>query len=142
MDSYQPLTEPESQIRVVTLQSGQRHEPIDWALVIRALGSCECEALSYCWGDEVNLKEIELQNVLWQVTPNLHEALEELRSESTPRRMWIDALCINQKDVSEKIVRFTSWPKFIQRQCKLSHGLGQVFYAQTWRFGSLRLFQH
>lgn len=37
-----------------------------------------------------------------QVTANLELALRHLRREQRPRTLWVDALCINQKDEDEK----------------------------------------
>jgi hypothetical protein len=35
------------------------------------------------------------------VTRNLSNALKELRSETEDRRLWVDAICINQTDIIE-----------------------------------------
>ena len=60
------------------------------------------DALSYVWGksDETRLIFIDKHDLL--VTPNLHEALLHLRYCSIERIIWIDAVCINQKDTKEK----------------------------------------
>ena len=66
------------------------------------------EALSYTWGTEKELSVIkilsgdEMYDV--PITSNLSDALHELRykAEHRHRRLWIDALCINQKDHREK----------------------------------------
>ena len=102
MGPYEPLADPGSEIRIATIQPGGVDEPIVCSLDNHKLGSSEYEALSYCWGNEEDLEDITLQSVEWQVTGNLHAALKALRSESTPRKMWIDALCINQRDNHEK----------------------------------------
>jgi Heterokaryon incompatibility protein (HET) len=36
------------------------------------------------------------------ITRNLAEALDHLSISDRPRKLWVDALCINQKDYSEK----------------------------------------
>ncbi|KAH9211833.1 heterokaryon incompatibility protein-domain-containing protein [Leptodontidium sp. 2 PMI_412] len=41
------------------------------------------------------------QKTFW-IRPNLHAALVELRSTKKPVNLWVDALCINQKDDVEK----------------------------------------
>ncbi|KAI1660347.1 HET-domain-containing protein [Daldinia decipiens] len=56
------------------------------------------EALSYVWGSDKNYTPI--YRIL--VTRNLDIALRHLRRDNTPRVMWIDALCINQKNEVEK----------------------------------------
>jgi len=38
----------------------------------------------------------------FSVTANLFDALSHLRYFDRPRVLWVDALCINQADVSER----------------------------------------
>lgn len=59
------------------------------------------EALSYMWGatDEAN---IELNGRAFSVRQSLYTALSYLRHEDQPRILWIDALCIDQQDISER----------------------------------------
>jgi hypothetical protein len=40
-----------------------------------------------------------------EVTTNLELALRYLRRENRARTLWIDALCINQKDEDEKTIQ-------------------------------------
>ncbi len=37
-----------------------------------------------------------------EITTNLYAALSRLRCTETVRTLWIDAICINQKDIAEK----------------------------------------
>ncbi|KAH8704607.1 heterokaryon incompatibility protein-domain-containing protein [Phaeosphaeriaceae sp. PMI808] len=60
------------------------------------------EALSYTWGDPVALLPIQVNETEVLVTTNLHAALSHFRSETTDIVLWVDALCINQKDDVEK----------------------------------------
>jgi hypothetical protein len=72
-----------------TLQdSGRRTHPYD--------------ALSYVWGDLVNPKSISIDTYNLAVTVNLHGALLRLRHRSIQRVLWVDAVCINQNNDSEK----------------------------------------
>ncbi|KAE9367969.1 HET-domain-containing protein [Stipitochalara longipes BDJ] len=59
------------------------------------------EALSYTWGDPVNEAEISVNSITLPVRKNLWEALHHLRGD-TPRTLWIDAVCINQQNISER----------------------------------------
>ena len=58
------------------------------------------EALSYCWGASDSPSIIRCNGQDLSVTANLHQALRSLQrlEDSTVRRFWIDAICINQKD--------------------------------------------
>ncbi|PMD64423.1 AAA-domain-containing protein [Hyaloscypha bicolor E] len=63
-------------------------------------------ALSYVWGDPTVKKRIFINKHPFEVTLNLYHALIRLRSslEVKDRRLkvWIDAICINQNDLSER----------------------------------------
>jgi hypothetical protein len=73
------------------------------------------EALSYTWGPdnissfvlvetkdgpEKSNRTTSVQKLA--ITETLHEALLHLRRSDSPRTLWIDAICINQKDASER----------------------------------------
>ncbi len=60
------------------------------------------EALSYVWGNANDTLEICLHGCTAHVTRNLHAALLQLRNHSIERILWVDALCISQKDDEEK----------------------------------------
>ena len=64
----------------------------------------EYEALSYCWGDPERICSILVGDAgaVMTITRNLHQALLKLRNATTVRRLWIDAICINQADEDEK----------------------------------------
>jgi hypothetical protein len=59
------------------------------------------EALSYVWGEDTGRKTILLNKEYFQISKNLDAALRQLRSDQ-PLTLWIDAICINQKDDEEK----------------------------------------
>ncbi|KAF4452329.1 heterokaryon incompatibility [Fusarium albosuccineum] len=67
------------------------------------------EALSYVWGSPVDpediLVEVTSQPTSYEILSvgqNLAKALRHLRQEVTTRILWIDALCINQRDIPER----------------------------------------
>ncbi|KAH7087892.1 heterokaryon incompatibility protein-domain-containing protein, partial [Paraphoma chrysanthemicola] len=60
------------------------------------------EALSYTWGDEKADYPILIDGNVFHVRRNLYCALREIRPTSSSRILWIDAICINQNDVSER----------------------------------------
>jgi len=60
------------------------------------------EALSYTWGDETIRRKITIDGHDFTVAQNLFDALVHLQHRSEERVLWIDAICINQSDISEK----------------------------------------
>ncbi len=63
------------------------------------------EALSYTWGDNNQTKELIIGGNKLAITSNLDSALRRLRLTHKPRVLWVDAICINQSDVSEKNIQ-------------------------------------
>jgi len=63
----------------------------------------DCTTLSYQWGKpKRNLRKIQCNGVGFLVTSNLYSALVHLRNPDSDISLWIDAICINQKNDSEK----------------------------------------
>ena len=70
--------------------------------VVRLVDEPVYEALSYTWGDESHRRYIGVNGQRFSVTSNLWTALRYLRHPSENRCLWVDAICINQKNISEK----------------------------------------
>ncbi len=75
----------------------------------------EFEALSYSWGHSGSTEQIYVEksddfpncalddpNMALPVTDNLAAALRHLRSSTTNRTLWVDAICINQGNLVER----------------------------------------
>ncbi|PVH84323.1 hypothetical protein DL98DRAFT_512693 [Cadophora sp. DSE1049] len=63
------------------------------------------DALSYRWGDPGSRRCILVDDQEVFVTDNLHAALLRLRQEDEKKTIWIDQLCIDQKNQEEKVVQ-------------------------------------
>ncbi|KAK3376432.1 heterokaryon incompatibility protein-domain-containing protein [Lasiosphaeria ovina] len=60
-------------------------------------------ALSYTWGLDAQKKHpLLLDGQQFPARESLHQALVALRHKDVARRLWIDAICINQPDEEEK----------------------------------------
>ncbi|KAI1338503.1 heterokaryon incompatibility protein-domain-containing protein [Xylariaceae sp. FL0016] len=61
------------------------------------------EALSYVWGDPSDPKQILVNGLAHvSITRNLYDFLRSLRDSTNGRKLWVDALCINQDNHDEK----------------------------------------
>ncbi|RYP91791.1 hypothetical protein DL770_002047 [Monosporascus sp. CRB-9-2] len=106
------------EFRFISLEPGEENDPIRCKIFkghVAGEGSVKYEALSYLWGSPV-VDSPEIPKILLitrdrsveievAVTPNLETALKHLRLKNESRTLWIDAICINQKDEEEKDVQ-------------------------------------
>ena len=61
------------------------------------------DALSYCWGEDLETIDIDCNGLPFQVRKNLKDFLMASANRNSPLRpLWIDAICLNQADVEEK----------------------------------------
>lgn len=116
---YHPLA-PKS-IRIFELEAGEFSDPIVGRLVSQAIDAEPYEAISYVWGDPQKRRNITIDGATLSLTENLHGALtafrhrpvarssDELDVGTAPaqrqpvRRVWVDAVCINQEDLQERL---------------------------------------
>lgn len=83
----------------------------------------EYVALSYHWGDQTSTRNISLDGRTTKVTASLEGALQALRSRSI-RVAWVDALCINQPDNSEKVYQLSQMDMIFSKAAKVIAWLG------------------
>ncbi|KAH7069275.1 heterokaryon incompatibility protein-domain-containing protein [Paraphoma chrysanthemicola] len=101
---YDPLNSRRS-IRILELLPGALYAPLLCQLTdYDSAAHTHYEALSYVWGEAIFSKcmyEVPTNTII-PITENLSHALRNLRYRTSIRYLWIDAVCINQKDVEEK----------------------------------------
>ena len=104
MYPYQPLDPGRRNIRLMTLLPVKLDEIITCQIETVSLDDLHIyTALSYVWGDAADTRPILLDGHPHEVTVNLESALRHLgRKASEARKLWIDALCINQQDTAER----------------------------------------
>ncbi|PQE10655.1 heterokaryon incompatibility protein [Rutstroemia sp. NJR-2017a BBW] len=71
-------------------------------------------ALSYVWGTDQRTKVLVTPDGTLQITLSLNKALQGLRHRGKPIILWVDAICINQKDNTEKAQQIRLLPKIFQ----------------------------
>ena len=93
-------------IRVLDLQPGAAGEPLSCRVVVQGFKDEPYEALSYVWGDPAPVDTIKCiegdSEGPVPIGANLAKALQTFRLADRPRRIWVDAVCINQEDLSER----------------------------------------
>ena len=62
----------------------------------------EYEALSYAWGTAISPCKALVDGFELPITESLDQGLRRLRVCDKRRMLWIDALCINQRDIQER----------------------------------------
>lgn len=103
-------------IRLIRILPGQFSDPIQGELILCSLSDHPSyEALSYTWGDPESTCPIAINGSSLQVTTNLASALRHIRTPDSPRVLWIDAICINQRDFVERSHQVAIMPKIYQR---------------------------
>lgn len=83
------------------------------------------EALSYQWGPKEPVRYIFLDGKKFVVRENLWQALGHMRSRFTPRRLWIDAICINQLDHQERNFQVTQMGRIYKQASRVVVWLGK-----------------
>jgi hypothetical protein len=100
---YTPLSSASS-IRVLQLLPAKNsHAPLECRLLETSLDSpSEYKALSYVWGDEKDPSTITCNGAQLPITRNLDSALRRFRHEANEVILWVDSICINQRDIPER----------------------------------------
>ncbi|KAF4809533.1 Heterokaryon incompatibility protein 6, OR allele [Colletotrichum tropicale] len=88
--------------RILLLEPGAYDDPVSCSLYLTPFQSAEYEAISYVWGSTQDTGSIVCQGLEIDVTANLVQSLRQVRYADQPRHLWVDALCINQRDLHEK----------------------------------------
>lgn len=109
---YEKLQYQDQQIRVLIVDPGNYDDDIHARFELANLASLRSEhqefhALSYYWGDNPEHVPIKLGSdtgamLPFSVSPTVERALRRLRTQDSPVRIWIDAVCINQGDHDER----------------------------------------
>ncbi|KAK8075395.1 heterokaryon incompatibility protein [Apiospora hydei] len=102
---YQPLPD-DAQTRILELQPSTGGTAAQLCCRLRnfdVYGDTEYQAVSYAWGEPRFTEPLVVDDDYYlMTTPNFRDALLRFRLPDRPRRLWVDAVCINQKDEKEK----------------------------------------
>jgi hypothetical protein len=122
----------------VTLSSGNFEDDILCSLSKVSLDDKPFyEALSYVWGDRRITRRIFIDGISKRVTMNLEIALRHLRYVSQPRVLWIDAICINQRNIAERSVQVMHMGEVYKRATGVVAWLGEESSDSNLAFDAL-----
>nr|PNR39136.1 hypothetical protein PHYPA_019414 [Physcomitrium patens] len=126
---YEPLPQPNS-IRFMRLHSGVGPAEFSCSLVVADISNPpEYIALSYVWGHPSHTVPILCDGKTVQVRLNLRDALQRFREVSTRFYLWVDALCIDQKNIPERNQQVKVMADIYKRDIKaLFVGLQAIHY--------------
>lgn len=120
--SYRALSSTDSAIRLITIQApdgSHDYELMACSMEEVPLASAPSfTALSYAWDSEHGTDPTICDGGLIYVTKNCVAALRNVcKDKSTNKRMWVDAICINQAATAKKgrAIRLTSWATSTRR---------------------------
>lgn len=133
---YERLDSSANQIRLIRLEPHNSTMTTASLFVTSLDDAPEYEALSYTWGNPQKSSLIYLNKVPFQVTQNLAAALEKLQ-RTEPRILWIDAICINQKDPCERSDQVTKMRTIYAQASAVLVWLGNHSQHSTLAFSLL-----
>ncbi|KAI5924212.1 heterokaryon incompatibility protein-domain-containing protein [Camillea tinctor] len=100
-----PLDPSKNEIRLLKLLPGEWDSTIELEMFTACLSDNPAyDALSYVWGDQSSPHKIVVSGHKMLAGSTLFCSLRRLRAHNTenPLTIWIDAICINQEDTTEK----------------------------------------
>ncbi|PVH68044.1 HET-domain-containing protein [Cadophora sp. DSE1049] len=101
--SYQYNTLARREIRLVVLYPLTSNDEVHCDIKQISIDEYPAyEALSYTWGSASGNIPIQVGSGILQVTKNLVAAMYALSPPVSQRTIWIDAICINQNDATER----------------------------------------
>ncbi|RMZ71995.1 heterokaryon incompatibility [Pyrenophora seminiperda CCB06] len=109
---YRALSPGQQEIRVLLLHPSCNRDAelrcdlfpldIEYWLGAQAVERLPYMALSYTWGPSDPAQFICLGERQKRITPSLFKALQEFRDPCVPVLLWVDAVCIDQSNITEK----------------------------------------
>ena len=90
------------------------------------------DALSYHWGDPSRTSRVICNGARLDVTANIDGALRQFRTDGDPKVLWIDAICVNQKDLDERTYQVALMRDVYQQARRTVVWLGEASVRSDW----------
>jgi hypothetical protein len=128
-------------IRLLRIKSGTGEKGIQITLETFDLDSkTQFTALSYVWGNERSPRKIICNGHKRRITCNLRGVLSQLKKQQFDCLLWVDAICINQKDEEEKSFQVAMMRDIYKRAAKVIFWLGEEEHHDRAAINLLRTF--
>lgn len=137
------------EIRILRLLPGQFEDEIQCILDHALLSETpEYTALSYAWGSPTETSPITLRYEdpedkqlfairQFQVTANLEAALRHIRNPFSEQSLWIDAICIDQRNKQERSLQVQKMGEIYSTASKVLVWLGKLVEKEEAEMGIL-----
>lgn len=122
---YEPLS---YEARLLRIEKGEGPELRCKIVRVHSLEEAKYEALSYTCGSERTVRNITIisgDDYNFPVTESCYNAIKRLRRANSARTVWVDAVCINQDDISERNQQVKIMPKIFKNAERVFVYLGQ-----------------
>jgi hypothetical protein len=104
------------EIRLVNIFPGTQQDQLQGVIVhAPSTSTPSYQALSYVWETGQQTEELLTPDGILTITGSLHNALRSLRRKNRAITLWVDAICINQKDEKEKVKQIRLLPVIFQK---------------------------
>jgi hypothetical protein len=102
---YPPIDSTRGEIRILIVSPGTQGDDLGLSFQVLSVHDDpigEFDAVSYRWGVPTEPLPVTIDGQPFHLTDSQKGMIEDLRYEDRNRRIWIDAICINQKDLVER----------------------------------------
>ncbi|KAF2726516.1 hypothetical protein EJ04DRAFT_582609 [Polyplosphaeria fusca] len=141
---YQPLANPGSSIRLIEVDPELSTDGKLQIQLFESVLSEEYTCLSYVWGQKNKGGRpftILVNDKTFPVRCNLNIFLHLARRKYPKRRIWIDAICIDQKNKAEKSDQVSRMGEIYSRAVKVYAWLGEASRETDLVFAVLQQFR-
>ena len=122
---YDTLPSPDH-FRCFELLPGDWNAPLSGRMVYHSLyDEPEYEAISYMWGGADPTTLVDCGYGSLAITTNVATMFRRLRLHDEPRKLWIDTICINQKNPEEKTIQVQRMANIYSKCSRLIIWLGE-----------------
>ncbi len=125
---YEELAKGE--IRLLTILSADEESAVCELRVYPLAQAPLYNAVSYCWGDEIDMTTITCNGANLRIRKTLFEAFPyfSLHGPEPSRPLWVDAICLNQENDDEKALQVPLMGDFYKSaaRCIVWLGVGDL----------------